>query len=330
MTKRSSPFFIIGHPRSGTTLLRMILCTHSRIYIPEESGFIPFLQVDPNIPLTGQEISRLLDRIGELNAYWRNVLTADEIERKFPRSVNLGQVLDALYSHLAHSHGAKRWGDKTPLYVQYMPAILEIFPDACFIHLIRDGRDAALSARSKWAIDNFYMDLFYLLSNWKRNVRTGRQHGHRLQSSQYLELYYEELVSRPEMVLRRLCNFLGESYEPSMLDHTQAAKKIGPGHAQHQQVMQPLFKTSIGRWKNQFTLFERKLSERLAGDCLAEFGYSHDTPGRMSAIEEIQYFGLAVKYFLFDTLRTLLYRLGWLTLNRSMRRPKPDPQNLSQ
>lgn len=140
------PFFIVGHPRSGTTLLRFILARHPAFAIPDETGFLPFLDVDPRKELSAAAVTALLQRIGHLNRYWEGLV---EDEAAFyvglPRPV-LPNILDALYRRKLPQE-VDRWGDKTPLYVQYIPEIQVIFPEAQFIHLIRDGRDAALSAR---------------------------------------------------------------------------------------------------------------------------------------------------------------------------------------
>lgn len=319
MDPGSAPFFVIGHPRSGTTLLRMILSTHPQIYIPEESGFIPFLGVNPQQALTTQEVRMLLNHIGKLNVYWRDILTADEIAENFSPPVTLPQVINRLYEKLAQEHGAVRWGDKTPLYIQYIPKIQEIFPSAVFIHIIRDGRDAALSGYQKWGQQSPYMDIYYLLRNWVRNVRTGRREGSKLGPVRYLEVHYEALVTRPEAIIPKLCDFLEIEFHSSMLDHTQVARTIGTGHAQHHQVLQPVFQSSIGRWQTDFNDFEKKLAERIAGECLVEFGYPRPWQSGMSLSEHLKYAGLTVKFWFFDTTRSLLYRTGRLTLNRSMR-----------
>lgn len=319
-----TPFFIVGHPRSGTTLLRFMLSSHSRLYIPEETGFLPFLKLSPEKPLTRSEIQSLLERIANLNYLWRDLpITADQIMAAH-QPPTLPRVLDELYGCQAVSHHAVRWGDKTPLYVQYLPDIQKIFPQAQFIHMIRDGRDAALSALKKWGGNTIYMDIYYLLKNWVRNVTTGREYGHRMQAGRYLEVRYEDLVTSPPTVLRQVCSFLNESFESSMLDHTAAAHQAGPGPMGHYEALLPVFKDSRYRWKVEMSPFQRKLSAQVAGELLLELGYELPEEKPMLPRETVMSLALAARFMIFDTLRTILYRTGFLTLNRSMRVPKAD------
>ena len=173
------PFFIIGHPRSGTTLLRFMLSSHPRLHVPDETGFLPFLGVDPRAELDRDGVTAVLRRVGELNRGWAGLVAEVEPFRAALPGATLPFVLDALYRRQMLPMQKPRWGDKTPLYVQYIPQIAAIFPQAQFIHVIRDGRDAALSARAKWGREKRYMDLSYLLRNWVRNVGAGQAAGGR-------------------------------------------------------------------------------------------------------------------------------------------------------
>jgi hypothetical protein len=316
------PFFIVGHPRSGTTLLRFLVSSHPRIYIPEETGFVPFLlpKEQTRQTLTLRELRSLLTRIAELNYLWRNMV--DDVEM-FYRSLpepRLPYVLDALYRQKIRSHGAARWGDKTPVYVQYVGILNLIFPTAQFIHVIRDGRDAALSALKKWPDRRWYMDTFYLIKNWDRNVTAGRVAGRRLGKDRYEEVRYEALVNRPREVLERVTGFLGETFDPKMLDHTSLARRIGPGPHGHTEVQQPISTDSIGRWRTEMTDFDRKLTERIAGSTLEACGYEPGPSEPMTWAEQVRFMLLALKFRMFDATRTTLYAAGILTLNRDLRR----------
>lgn len=146
------PFFIVGHPRSGTTLLRFILSSHPRLHIPAETGFLPFLGVNPQRSLSLVDVERLLDRIAHLNTEWGGLVQdREEFLAALPEP-SLAFVLDALYRRKIAGSGAARWGDKTPGYVHHLPALHSIFPQVQFLHVIRDGRDAVLSASKKWAL----------------------------------------------------------------------------------------------------------------------------------------------------------------------------------
>jgi hypothetical protein len=315
------PIFIVGHPRSGTTLLRFLLSSHPRIHIPEETGFIPFLikksQIDTDLSLT--QVIGIVERIGELNHLWRDMVTDIPAFYGALPEPTLPHVLDALYRQQIAEYGATRWGDKTPVYVRYISTLDRIFPSAQFIHVIRDGRDAAVSARDKWPDRRLYMDTYYLLRNWVKNVETGQTTGRCLGPGRYLEVYYERMVQEPKQTLERVCEFLDEPFHPDMLNHSRLARQIGPGPQGHVEAMQPISASSIGYWKSRMTPFDQKVANRLAGQTLLALDYELAEVSALSTAESAKLLLWTAKYCLTDTARSLLYASGILTLNRGMR-----------
>ncbi|MEA3377466.1 MAG: sulfotransferase [Chloroflexota bacterium] len=182
------PFFIVGSPRSGTTLLRFILSSNPRLHVPGETGFLPFLPKDAAGELSPHQVERVLQRIGQLNRNWDEMVEDVTSFTESLRQPTLRHVLEPLYRRKIAPYGARRWGDKTPSYVRYIPTLDQIFPTAQFVHVIRDGRDVTLSALAKWGQERWYMDSYYLLKNWARNVTQGREAGRRLGPDRYLEM----------------------------------------------------------------------------------------------------------------------------------------------
>ncbi len=314
-----NPFFVVGSPRSGTTLLRFILSSHPRIYIPPETGFIPSLPQVAGAELSLAEVTRLLERIGRLNREWDGLVQDMPAFHKALPKPTLDNVLDALYRLKIAAHGAVRWGDKTPNYVLHISTLSQIFPTAQFVHLIRDGRDATLSAQKKWGEQNWYMDNYYLLKNWVRAVERGREVGHTLGAGRYLEVRYEALVDQPGPVVQRICAFLGEEFYPAMLDHTRLARdQIRPGG--HIEVREPISASSVQRWKTQMSPFDLKLADRIAGPTLASLGYELAGPGPLSGGDSARLLLLASKFAFTDSVRRTLAVLGLLTLNRGKRK----------
>ena len=320
-----SPFFIVGHPRSGTTLVRAIINSHARLYVPPETGFLPFLQVDGQAPakdrpLARKEVTSLLQHIGRLNREWQSLVhdTAEFYEalsngRDGP---TVAQVLDALYRRRMGERG-ERWGDKTPSYVSYIPHIDRLFPEALFVHVIRDGRDTVLSAREKWE-GRHHLDSYYLLQRWVENVIAGRRNGRLLGQGRYLEIHYEDLVAQPAESVRQLCDFLGETFRPAMLDHTQQFQEMNTVGG-HPEVRRPIFSTSAGRWRREMAPFDRKLAHHLAGPTLHAFGYPTPNPEPWKVRERLRLLLLNIRYRLFAAARRALYAVGILTLNRGKR-----------
>ncbi len=326
-----TPFFIVGHPRSGTTLLRFILSSHSRLHIPAETGFLPYLGVNPARLLKLADVEQLLDRIASLNTEWAGLVPdLEKFYAALPEPC-LAHLLDALYHTQITPTGAARWGDKTPGYIYHLPALYRIFPQAQFLHVIRDGRDVVLSASKKWGAARWYMDEYYLLKNWVKAVELGHAFGQELNAQSYLEVRYDDLVRQPEATIKAVCLFLAEEFQPAMLDHTNLAQElVGPGG--HTEVLQPVHKTSVGRWQSEMSPFVLKMSARVAGPTLVEFDYPSPDEMEMTLHEKFRFARLAIKFQLSDFLRRSLTALGWLTLNRGKRRGKttqnrPSPQS---
>jgi len=310
------PFFIVGHPRSGTTLLRFMLSAHSRLHVPDETGFVPFLRVDPEKVLSPAEVSSVLDRIGHLNPFWAGMVGDVGAFHAELQPPTLPNMLTELYCRRVRPHGAVRWGDKTPLYVRYLPRIRAIWPDAKVIHVVRDGRDAALSALQKWGDERKYMDMTYLLRNWVRNVRTGQHEGAKL-AQDYLEIRYETLAQEPKDILKRVSDFLDEAFVPEMLAFSELAQEVGGGVDEHVEVQRPLSVASIGRWESEMSAFDRQLAERIAEPLLFELGYAPTKAAPMTTSAHARATALEARFRLVDTIRTILYRAGILTLNRN-------------
>lgn len=314
------PFFIVGSPRSGTTLLRFILSSHPRIYIPGETGFLPFLPTNSAQRLNMSQVQSVLQTIGQLNRNWDGMVDDPQSFYEALRAPTLRHVLDALYRRKIAPERADRWGDKTPTYVRYIRVLNGIFPTAQFIHLIRDGRDVTLSAQAKWGENRWYMDTYYLLKNWVRNVEAGRRAGRQLGPQRYVEIHYEDLVHQPRETIAAICSFLNERLDPAMLDHTTLARRrIGPGG--HVEAKRPISTTSVGRWRSEMTTFDQKMANRIAGPTLTKFGYQTAPQDESLSLQERATLSLlATKYGLVSVARAALTSLGLLTINRGKRR----------
>ena len=313
------PFFIIGSPRSGTTLLRFMLSSHSRLAVPDETGFLPFLDCDPQRLLDAAEMEEVLRRIGRLNRFWQDLVPDVAAFHAALPEPRLPYLLDALYRQQCLPKRAARWGDKTPLYVRYIPQLLAIFPAAQFVHVVRDGRDASLSAREKWGHNQRYMDIYYLMRGWQRTMQAGQAAAASLPARQFYTLRYEALAADPQMALRGVADFLGEPFEPAMLAHEALARQVGGGIDAHVEVQSAVHGRSVNRWQREMTPFEKRLADDVLGDTLLAWGYPLAGSGPFTFAEHLRAAALKAKFLLTDTTRSALYRLGILTLNRNRR-----------
>ncbi|MFQ5615525.1 MAG: sulfotransferase, partial [Anaerolineales bacterium] len=209
------PIFIVGSPRSGTTLLRNLLRSHPRLTFPEESHFIPTYYKKYGNPKNEREACKLAEAILNLQFIrdWGLSITPST----FSGMRSYADIVDRLFEEWARSEQKPRWGDKTPHYVTQIPTLVEIFPACKIIHVIRDGRDVALSwMRFGYGPNNLYT----AAKAWARFVAAGQEDGKKLPGETYLEVRYEALIQQPEKTLRQVCAFLDEDFHPDTLKPT--------------------------------------------------------------------------------------------------------------
>jgi hypothetical protein len=312
MTHTLSPIFIVGVHRSGTTLLRYMLNSSPQIYIPPESDFIPrFFGRDPTGELSPARIEHLLDTIFDqyrLVKEWQGVRPTTQAFLAAMPGRTPAAFLDTLYGMYARQYGAVRWGDKTPIYASYVDLIHRIFPRAKFVHIIRDGRDVALSLLDKWGHD-LHIDIFFAARNWVRRIRQAQNSGAQIGPDLFYQMRYEDLVREPESQLRELCDFLEEPYCPEMAaPHRLARATIREGDF-HAPLRRPPSSDRIERWKLEMSVADQRLFHRVAGRLLAEFGYEVVELGPMSAGETLRTGALGIKYIVLQAGRRALQAL---------------------
>ena len=290
--------FIVANPGSGTTLLRMMLDANSQLAIPPETHFIP------DVIQRAREIRRASDRKpspDELTAViagnrrWDDFgLDEDELRERMAGpegTTNARRALRAFYSLYAEKHGKSRWGDKTPDYLLNINRISRTLPEARFVHLIRDGRDVALSRR-RWRAKAGGEDrsVAAWAGQWKRWILDGREGGRR--AGGYFEVRYEDLVTDTGPALRSVCEHCELDFEETMLDYHQragerleemgralpAAEGKGGREASHRQAKHALTaappqESKVGEWRTEMSDADRQSFEDEAGDLLAELGY---------------------------------------------------------
>ena len=184
--------FVVGVGRSGTTLLRLMLDAHPALTIPPETHFAPEL-----IAAAGKRRASAegLAEIVVSQRQWGDfgldeARAARRLEALDP--LDAGAALRAFYGLYAERAGKPRWGDKTPIYVEHMREIAAALPEARFVHLIRDGRDVALS-RIRRALDD-PPPVDRVAKNWRQRIGAARKQARRV--DHYPELRYEDLVDR--------------------------------------------------------------------------------------------------------------------------------------
>ena len=283
-----TPIVVLGVSRSGTTLLKAMLDAHSQVAIPSESYFIPQLWdrhgEHPDRERFVADLRRL-ERVRE----WG--VDPDEVRAVLPEQPTFAEAVQAIYAVYADARGKPRFGDKTPLYMQHLDVLERAFPGARYVHIVRDGRNAALSLLAMTRRPRLNLSrprgVADFACAWEREVRAARRFGQR---HPYLELRYEDLVAEPAERLRDVCAFMDLDYEPAMLEYH---RREDPAlYADHPRLAQPPVRDARS-WRKELSTEDAKLFEAIAGDLLAELGYerAHPRPGRRAraAAERVAY-----------------------------------------
>ncbi len=272
------PLFVLGVRRSGTTLLRLMLDRHPELAIPDESYFIPQLASRHRGHLDPAAFEDDLRRLPTL-AEWG--VSAREVRGHLPPGATGADGIAAIYELYAERRGKCRWGDKTPLYMRYLPLLERLFPDALYVHLVRDGRDAALSFLSvppgimteSWGHPR---DAAGFACQWRTEVLEARALGRRA-GGRYLEVSYESLVAGPRAELERVCAHAELAFDPAMLEYAGAAEAAAKPH---QQSLRRPPTPGLRNWRAAMDPGAVDAFEAVAGDVLAALGYELRSPAR--------------------------------------------------
>ena len=309
------PIFLVGVGRSGTTMTRYMLSSHPGIYIPPESNFIPrFFRKHPSEPLSRERALRILGEISTYGTFWRDwreePLDANAFVDGLP-SLTPASLIDGLYGRYARQYGAERWGDKSTIYPAWISLFAEMFPTCQIVHIIRDARDVTTSSLDAFrGARFFYMDPYYAARMWRVRLGAGIAAGRRLPAGRYYEIRYEELTAEPEPQLRKLCDFLGEDFDPAMLAPNMEASKHYHSFGIHTQTSRQVTAARQGRWHKDLAPADARIVQRVAGKLLRALDYPLEDLGKQSASERIRMLALQVKFVVLDTGRRVLRHLG--------------------
>ena len=279
--------FIVGAPRSGTTLLRFMLDAHPALAIPPETGFLAAIAGDAD-RLSGEDVHRAITTYHPDFPGWEDFgLSADDYRTRLKtiEPFSVAEGVREFYRMYAAKHGKRRFGDKTPTYCQHMSAIGRLLPEARFIHIVRDGRDVAVSLRKVWFAPA--KDIASLAAYWSSLVRGARKAA----TSRYMEVRYEALIADPEHVIRTICDFIRLDFDPLMLRYWQHTPERLKEHRsrrsadgsfvvtherrleQQRLTMQPPRPDRAFAWRTELTAREQAEFREAAGDTLFELGY---------------------------------------------------------
>ena len=264
LNMQKSPIFIIGCPRSGTTLLRVMLDSHPNIYCGPETHLIPKLKI-------------FYDSLDENWDFLQSFgLTKEDFNKK------ISEIFSYFPEHNMKLKNKIRWAEKTPEHLFFAEFIDQLFPQCKFINMIRDGRDVVTSFKKRWGSKT----IPYATKKWNKSMEKSYELRNTFDSNRYIEIKYENLVNNPEEITKKIMTFLNETWSQVLLEHQKQDHdyhfnlKTGENIDQDKEKnptrhspSKPIFKSSIGRWKNDLNIFEKAYSNTIMSKNLKKMGY---------------------------------------------------------
>jgi hypothetical protein len=278
--------FIVGCPRSGTTLFQRVVDAHPELAVIDETLWILRLyRRSEGVTADGLVTPRVIDDLLADRRFVRLDLPIADVERLLDGGrTPYTRFVSGIFDLYGRSRGKPLVGDKSPGYVRRIPTLHQLFPEARFVHLIRDGRDVALSATGwkkadrifrgwpDWPDDPWTTAALW----WERSVRLGRDASGLLPPGRYHEVKYEALVADPTAESRKLCAFLDLPYDEAMVRFHEGRTRPQRGRGTKSQWLPPT--SGLRDWRTQMSADALERFEAAAGDLLDELGYGRGVP----------------------------------------------------
>lgn len=286
MMPSSKPIFMVNAPRSGSTLLRLILDAHPKLAVPPPTWLYemiyPFLYSYGDLTIKANYRALAEDILeSPVIKNWKMDLSADQMVEAATEQTFAG-LYDALHRIYSEKHGKIRWGEKSPRDSYWIDEIRNDFSDAQFVHIVRDGRDMAIDIATSAAMAP--SNPFSGVHIWLDYNRAVLEAASRLNRKNYYRMRYEDLCADPENELKKLCAYLCEDFDPGMLAHYQTpSAKAWSSIPNHQKAGRPITKEYCGMYLKRLRPKDRAFLNYVIHDMLTEFGYPvEDAPQAIS------------------------------------------------
>ena len=277
-----APVFVIGTPRSGTTLTASIIGQHSQVFMPGENHYFELIApADPLVQWPAEEAQAATRDLLAVYGRYNQVEDQARVERNFADAERINKLenaaspaalFDEFMALQSADAGKPRWGNQAPKDIFSVHKILASFPDARFVVCVRDARDFLLSYKGRWEVSD-HADRLRALYHpmltamlWRTTMRQIAEVQLKAPEGHVCIVRYEDLVTESEKTVRRVCETLGIAFEAGMLEGLGNNSSTGT-------TQEGIFSTSIGRWREGLTPAEVWAAQRIAGNLLQEFGY---------------------------------------------------------
>lgn len=288
---------MIGTQRSGSNLLRVMLNQSPEIVAPHPPHileiFSPLVHLYGNLDIDRNFKSLIIDvcRLVKSNPVsWEVQLLPDEIYKR-AKSRSLYEIFRVVYATYAESKNCQYWCCKSMNNVRYINELEAHRVKPYYIHLIRDGRDVALSFK-KAAVGDKH--LYSLARRWSKQHEMALKFRESVATDRYIQVVYEALLENPSKVLKKVCSFLNISYNDSLLQFHQSeeSNKTASAGRMWENLQRPLLKGNKQKFLNEMSRDELLLFESVAGKTLNKLGYTiyHGYNGHALTLSDDQIF----------------------------------------
>ncbi|WP_454063044.1 sulfotransferase family protein [Candidatus Nitrospira salsa] len=308
-----SPIFIVGSGRSGTTLLQLMINSHPDIFICGEIHYFDqILTIKKRLPS--------IEKIDDLQTFFLLVrktygsqflvgvdAVLDQVKRRM--ICDNARTYQMFYRYMleegAVAKGARRYGEKTPENIRYIDHLIDIFPHAKIIHIIRDPRAVVASLRKvDWSGPSIAINTI----KWKLDVLQSQEISKRFRS--YYELRYEDLVADPKKQLTMICRFIGEEFNAKMLEYYKTADRYIKNEECKKGTFVPVTTDNVERWRQELSMSQVYIIQKLTGKLMEKFCYEQKVVSWYSKI--ISPFVLAL-----ELLKYVKYKTKDIHMRRS-------------
>lgn len=302
-SRSKSPVFVVGCPRSGTSLLYHSLLSSGGFAVYDgESHFFSGLATRVGNLAHLKNRKKLIAKWQESQYFNVTGLEMEDLERRILNdSRSSGDFLRIVMESIARSQNVDRWAEKTPDHVLYLDQIKRTVPNALIIHIIRDGRDVALSLDGKGDMRPYLLHKSHSLLvcglYWEWLVETGNRMAPKL-GSQYLEVRFEDLVNKPRGTLARIGQFIDHDLDHDRIRHV-GMRTVGKPNTSFNKSDTGGGFNPINRWKQAFPEGELARFEALVGPCLQRMGYELASGKESSNLRELWRLRAYYRYYFF-------------------------------